>query len=392
MGNNQKSKVVLIQCNNYENEAVYEAVQKGLDLLGGIGVFVHPDEKILLKPNLLRKATPEQAVTTHPAVLRAVAKILREQGYEKLTYGDSPGSVIAPFKVAETAGLKQVAEEFSLEEGDFTTGVKIDFPEGKAVKGFSICKGVADADSIINLCKMKTHGLERLTGAVKNTYGCVSGFNKGAGHAQYPDADNFAKMLADLNMLIKPKLHIMDGIMAMEGNGPGSGDPIPMNVILISADPVALDSVFCHLVNVDPQALPTNVYGEIYGAGKAHSEDIEVVTEDGIITCGEAFTKYGNAKFNVNRSDFKKEKPGKNGRKPYIVKEKCIKCGICVDICPVEGKALHMEKGSGIAPQYDYDKCIRCYCCQEMCPQKAIEVKMPFIVKLLGVKKKANNH
>ncbi|NLX93314.1 MAG: DUF362 domain-containing protein [Clostridiales bacterium] len=389
MENTPKSKVVLIHCPVYDNEAVFEALQKGINLLGGLEAFVQKDEKILLKPNLLRKAAPEQAVTTHPTVFRAIAKLLREQGYSNLLYGDSPGSVMTPFKVAQAAGLKPAADEFNLLEGDFMNGVKIDFPEGKAVKSFSICKGVVDADAIINLCKMKTHALVRVTGAVKNTYGCVSGFNKGAGHAKYPDADNFSKMLADLNVLVKPKLHIMDGIMAMEGNGPGSGDPTPMNVLLISADPVALDSVFCHLVALDPQRVPTNVYAEIYGVGKSHSKDIEVVTEDGVITCEEAFAKYGNPKFNVNRGELKKENPGKKGRKPHIVKEKCIKCGICVDICPVEEKALSMDKKAGTIPQYDYDKCIRCYCCQEMCPQKAIEVKTPLMVRLLGTKVKS---
>ena len=231
---------------------------------------------------------------------------------------------------------------------------------------------------------MKTHALTRITGAIKNSYGCVSGFNKGAGHAKYPDSDNFSKMLADLNVLVKPKLHIMDAIMAMEGNGPGSGDPTPMNVLLIATDPVALDSVFCHLIDVDPQSVPTNVYAEIYGVGKSHSRDIDVITESGVISCEEAFAQYGNPKFNVDRGILKKEKPGKAGRKPYIVKEKCIKCGICVDICPVEEKALRMDKKAGTVPQYDYDKCIRCYCCQEMCPQKAIEVKIPFLVRLLG--------
>ena len=386
MKNKYKSKVALIRCSEYENEIVYEAVKKGINLLGGLASFVKQDEKILLKPNLLRKATPEQAVTTHPTVFRAIAKLLREQGYEKLSYGDSPGSVIAPFKVAEASGLKEPAEEFKIEEADFTNSVKIDFPDGKSVKDFSICKGAADTDAIINLCKMKTHALERITGAIKNSYGCVSGLNKGAGHAKYPDSNSFAKMLADLNMVIKPKLHIMDGIMAMEGNGPGSGDPTPMNVILISADPVALDSVFCHLIRLDPQAVPTNVYGEIYGVGQSHSDDIDVLTEAGTITCEEAFLAYGNPNFNVNRGVLKRNLHGAAGRNPFIVKDKCIKCGICVDSCPVEGKALSMEKGNDLIPQYDYDKCIRCYCCQEMCPQKAIEVKTPFLVKLLGRK------
>lgn len=389
MKNTLKSKVVLIPCAVYDNETVFEAVKKGINLLGGIESLIQKDEKILLKPNLLRKATPEEAVTTHPTVFRAIAKLLREQGYDKLSYGDSPGSVITPFKVAQAAGLKPAAGEFKLLEGDFTSGVKIDFPQGKAVKSFSLCKGVVDADAIINLCKMKTHALVRITGAVKNSYGCVSGFSKGAGHAKYPDADNFSKMLADLNVLVKPKLHIMDGIMAMEGNGPGSGDPTPMNVLLFSTDPVTLDSVFCHLVALDPQSVPTNVYAEVYGVGKSHSEDIDIVTEDGLIGCEEAFAKYGNPKFNVNRDNLRKEKPGKKGRKPYIVKEKCIKCGICVDICPVEEKALSMDKKAGTIPQYDYDKCIRCYCCQEMCPQKAIQVKTPIMVRLLGARTKS---
>ena len=72
-------------------------------------------------------------------------------------------------------------------------------------------------------------------------------------------------MLVDLNQYVKPRLYIMDGIVAMEGNGPGSGDPAPMNVMLMSQDPVALDSVFCNLVHLNPEMVPTNYHGEKIG-------------------------------------------------------------------------------------------------------------------------------
>lgn len=114
---------------------------------------------------------------------------------------------------------------------------------------------------------MKTHALERITGAVKNSYGFVYGLHKAKGHTQYPSADSFARMLIDLNKCVKPKLYIMDGITAMEGNGPGSGDPVAMKVMLLSADPVALDSVFCYLVSLKPSLVPTNYHGEKMGLG-----------------------------------------------------------------------------------------------------------------------------
>ncbi len=391
MGSEQKSKVVLIPCNEYKSDLVYEAVKQGINLLGGFEAFIGKDEKILLKPNLLKKALPEAAVTTHPAVFGAVAKLLRESGYTKLGWGDSPGVGPPQSKVSETAGIKQAAAEYNLEEADFGTGIKTVFSEGRTVNSFIICKGVHDCDAIINLCKMKTHALERITGAVKNTFGCVYGFNKGTEHAKYPDPDSFAKMLSDLNVLIKPRLHIMDAVVAMEGNGPGSGDPVPMNLLLFSTDPVAMDSVFCSLVHLDPSIVPTNTYGEIYGVGKWHSKDIEIITTEGIISIEKATEIFGNPHFNVNRGEAKYGKINMFSRltskRPYIVKDKCIKCGICVDSCPLEKKALSMNKEANSVPVYDYTKCIRCYCCQEMCPQKAIHVKTPFLAVLLDKKK-----
>lgn len=391
-----KSKVAIMRCENYEPENVGKALRMGMELIGGVEKFFNRQEQILLKPNLLVKASPEKCVTTHPAVFGGVIQLLQEQNFMNVCYGDSPGNPIGGVeKTAEGSGLKQEAEKYGIPLENFSEGVSVDFPEGCACQNFTICKGVLDVDGIINLCKMKTHQLERITGAVKNTFGCVYGINKMAFHAKYPDAASFGKMLIDLNKLVKPRLHIMDGIMAMEGNGPQSGTPVAMKVLLISEDPVAIDVLFSRLVHLDPLLVPTNLYGEEYGLGNGSFDKIELLTEQGTITLDQAIAEFGNPEFDVYRgkesdTQLNMLKPfvGLFQKRPYIIKDKCISCGICVDSCPIGKSALKFPKdrsGKGV-PKYDYSNCIRCYCCQELCPQKAIEVKMPFMTKMLDRK------
>ncbi len=382
----EKSKVALLVCKDYGEKHVDQAIKEGMDLLGGAEAFFEREEKILLKPNLLGKASPEKAVTTHPAVFKAVGKYLKEHGYNNLYYGDSPGNPIGASKVAAECGIKAPAEEAGILPADFSKGTQVSFDEGKKEKQFMISNGILECDGIINLCKMKTHQLERITGAAKNIFGAVYGLNKGAFHAKYTDADSFAEMIADLNNFLRPRLHIMDGILAMEGNGPQSGTPIKMNVILMSTDPIALDTVFCYLINLKPELVPTNRYGYEYGVGTMKAEEIEILTADGERTIEEAAEIYGNKKYDVYKGTDQKTQirllqpiQPLLQKKPYILKEKCVKCGICVNSCPLEKKALELRE----YPQYDYSLCIRCYCCQEMCPQKAIDVKVPFLAKLM---------
>ena len=186
-------------------------------------------------------------------------------------------------------------------------------------------------------------------------------------------------MLVDLNLLIKPKFFVMDGITAMEGNGPGSGDPKNMNVLLFSDDPVAMDSVFCRLIDLNPDFVPTVTFGDESGLGQ--KDDIEII--------GEPLKSFIDNTFRVQRIPIKDESfrmsfvpKIKNLiiRRPYIEKDKCIKCGICVDTCPLKEKAVYFKNDKkDIPPVYNYHRCIRCYCCQEMCPQKAIKVKTPLL-------------
>ena len=376
-----KSKVVLLPCREYDEEKIYMLLKQGLDFLGGVETLIPKDAKILLKPNLLKKAEVEKAVITHPVVVGAFAGILRESGYENIVLADSCGHGTTQAVICGT-GMDTYLEKYHIPAVDYSEGVKTAYPQGVQAKEFILPKELLEQDCVISLSKMKTHALERITGAVKNSYGFVYGFHKAKGHTQYPSADSFARMLIDLNKCVAPKLYVMDGIVAMEGNGPGSGDPVSMNVLLMSTDPVALDSVFSRLVYLKPEMVPTNYHGEKMGLGTWKEEEITLLTPDGEISMAEAVKKYGNPDFNVDRTEVRKNIWTRMAgalnifqKKPYIEADKCVRCGICVQSCPVPGKAVDFRKGKDKPPVYDYKKCIRCFCCQEMCPKKAIKVK-----------------
>ena len=376
-----KSKVVLLPCGEYDEEKIYSLLKQGLDLLGGVEALIPKEAKILLKPNLLKKAEVEKAVITHPVVVGAFARILRENGYEHIVLADSCGHGTTQAVIRGT-GMDTYLEKYHIPAIDYSEGVKTAYPQGIQAKEFILPKELLDQDCVISLSKMKTHALERITGAVKNSYGFVYGFHKAKGHTQYPSADSFARMLIDLNKCVAPKLYVMDGIVAMEGNGPGSGDPVPMNVMLMSTDPVALDSVFSCLIYLKPEMVPTNYHGEKMGLGTWKEEKITLMAPDGEISMADAVKRYGNPDFNVDRTEVRKNIWTRMAgalkifqKKPYIETDKCVRCGICVQSCPVPGKAVDFRKGKDKPPVYDYRKCIRCFCCQDMCPKKAIKVK-----------------
>ena len=376
-----RSKVAIVRCGSYNTEEVRKAVSRGLELMGGAESFVKQGEKILLKVNLLVGEVPEKCVNTHPAVFRAVAEMFAAKG-AIVQYGDSPGFG-APNAAAKKSGIADVADELKIELVDFKEGREVFFEQGNQNKSFYIANGVLNADGLISLPKMKTHALERFTGAVKNQFGCVVGMRKGEFHVKLPDATDFARMLVDLNSFVKPRLYIMDGIMAMEGNGPRGGTPRAMNVLLFSTDPVALDATASRMINLNPLYVPTTLVGGQTGAGTFNEEEIEIV--------GDALKDFICMDFNVERTPVKTVKKNsvntflKNRliAKPVIIEDKCTQCGTCVHSCPVEGKAINwLNEDKTKAPVYDYKKCIRCYCCQEMCPESAIVLKDPVIIKV----------
>lgn len=375
------SKVALIRCENYHYDNVKQSVKRGLNLLGGPLEFAIPKEKILLKPNLLSADPPERCCTTHPSVFKAVAEVFLEASIN-LTYGDSPG-VHKPHTASQKCGLAQVAKQLNIDLADFVAGKEIFFKEGIQNKKFILANGVLESDGIISIPKLKTHGLTGITGCIKNQFGCIPGPLKGEFHVKMPDINDFSRMLADLNSYLKPRLYIMDGIMAMEGNGPRGGDPKKMSVILFSTDPVALDATVCRMIKLNPKFVPTIVIGEEAGLGTFYENDIEILGDD--------LESFIDTSFVVRREPVKPFKYESSIRllrnplvpKPYIDASKCIKCGLCLDMCPVEPKALFWHKGDkSTPPSYAYKRCIRCYCCQEICPESAIYLKTPLLRKL----------
>jgi len=377
-----KSKVALVRCQSYSYDIVLEAVQKGIDLLGGIDAFSKPGEKILLKPNVLIGSSPDSCICTHPSVFKAAGTLFKQSG-ATVYYGDSPAFGPSGINMM-ISGLKKTGDESGFIPAEFDTGRPVSHSKAILVKEFTIANGVLDCDGVISLPKFKTHGLTRFTGAIKNQFGCVPGLLKGSFHSRLPDIHDFSTMLVDLNVLIRPRLYIMDGIIAMEGNGPRNGKTREMNLILLSTDPVALDATACRIVNLDPVIVPTAMPGEKAGLGFYHSENIEIT--------GEPLESFFTADFDiirtppvsiVERSKFRNFVKNRITDRPVIDKKLCTGCGTCIKMCPVEPKAVDWPHGENLGkPVHYYDRCIRCFCCQETCPEGAITIKRSFLSRL----------
>jgi uncharacterized protein (DUF362 family)/Pyruvate/2-oxoacid:ferredoxin oxidoreductase delta subunit len=377
----KKARVIIIRCDTYADGQVLTAIQKGVDMLGGISVFVKPGERIVMKPNILIGTDPDKGVTTHPAVFRAVGKLLKDAGVS-VSYGDSPSFGKSEPNLRKS-GLKEVGDKLGFIVADFDSGRSVSHKDALLVKKFVVANGVLDSDGLVSLPKFKTHGLVRFTGAVKNQFGCVPGLLKSQYHVKLPDPYDFATMLVDLNTLIKPRLYIMDGIVAMEGNGPRSGKLKRLNVLLLSDDPIALDATACRIAYLDPEIVPTSKPGEKAGLGTYHVENIELM--------GEAIESFIDTSFKINRTP---PMPGSGGRfrvflknritqRPVIDKAKCNCCGICITMCSVRPKAVDWYKGDkSRPPRHNYNRCIRCYCCQETCPEGAIYLSSPLLGRI----------
>jgi uncharacterized protein (DUF362 family)/Pyruvate/2-oxoacid:ferredoxin oxidoreductase delta subunit len=384
-----RTRVALLHCDCYEVDTLHRTVLRGFDLLGGLSRFVNKGERVLLKPNILAGCSPGRAVTTHPAVMEAVIQILQEAAVQ-VTYGDSSG-ITRSLPAARDSGLAAVAERYGVEMGDFEHGRQVVLNHGSRNGGglrrlprVPLAQVVLETDALFNLPKMKTHQLTRITGAVKNLFGCIPGLSKPALHASHPDALDFSRLLAQLHLRIRPRINILDAILAMEGNGPRNGEPRRVNGIIMSEDPVAADAVFACLIDLDPRFVPTCLAGYEAGIGNYLPEDIEIVGDDlddmlqrqfKVIRAGvgeNALLKYYPTIRNLVLP------------RPVIDEERWKGCGICILACPLPKKALSFNGGgAGAPPVYDYERCIRCCCCQEMCPHRAIELKIPFLGKVL---------
>lgn len=377
----EKTLVALVRCESYDPAELDAAVRRGLDLLGGAQAFFSPGETLLIKPNVLIGDPPDKHTTAHHAVFSAVGRAFQSAG-ARLTYGDSP-AFGPPIASMLTCGMAGAADELGIPLADFVHGETVPFPDGKLIKQFPIAKGVLAADGVIDLAKFKTHALTRLTGAVKNLFGCIPGLVKSEHHATVKDMYQFGRMLFDLATLVKPRLCITDAVVGMEGNGPRNGNPRKVGLLIFASDPTANDAVMARLMNLDPLLVPTLIAAEERQPGSIQNYTL----------LGDPLDEFIVKDYKVNRSPdsvrlnhgiFEKFMHKYTSPRPVIDPEMCTTCGTCVDICPVEPKALSFPtRRRGYAPVFDYDRCIRCYCCQETCPYEAITVKVPFLGRLL---------
>lgn len=373
------SKVSIVRCQDYGFPAVYAGVKRSVDLLGGIGAFIKKGERILIKPNLLAARPIEAAVTTHPDVVRAAIRLVKDADATAIV-GDSPG-IGSALKIAEKCGIADICRDEKAELIELKTLVLVENPGGHTFKRLEVADEALKVDGIINCPKLKTHAQMLLTLGVKNLFGCVPGKRKPQWHlAAGVQSSHFASMLLDLYFFLSPRLTIMDGIIGMEGNGPGSGDPRRLGLLLASTDCLAMDSVITELLGAKTEDLPILKAALERGHKEAELRGIDVVGEaiEDIRVKSFKFPPMISTNF-ADRLPYFIDKRLRKAltARPHVNHNDCTLCNICVDVCPAEV----MQKTSKIG--IDYDRCIRCYCCQEMCPQGAIVSKDGWLKRLI---------
>ena len=384
----EETQVYAASCPDYSQAET--CIRALVEQMGGMGRFVRPGERIVLKANLLRAAPPESAICTHPAVVEAVAKLVKEAGGTPVIC-DSPGGALHKEAVLrslyEKTGMAAAAAAAGAELSMDSSTRTVSLPEGKVLRQAEIITPVAEADGVIDLCKMKTHVLMSMTGAVKNLFGVIPGLSKVGYHATHPDHATFADVLLDLTGYVKPRLSLMDGILAMEGDGPGSsGTPRQVGLLLAAANPLALDTAAGAIMNLPRQDNPVLLAAERRGLTPCRMEDVELIggTVEELRMADYKFP----ASTKSNLMDFlgPLSRPAERlckkalSQTPRIDGAKCVGCGICAKSCP--GQAIAMT-APGKKARISQNACIHCYCCHELCPQKAVELHQSWLGRLL---------
>lgn len=377
--------VSLRECENYQYNKVKESIKKSINDLGGFDKYIKKGEVVLLKVNLLMKRKPEEATTTHPNFVKALAELLLEFGV-KVIIADSPGG---PFNktmlngVYAATGMKKISEELPIKLNYNTNFIEVKNENSLILKKLTVIEVLKEVDKVISVSKLKTHGMVRFTGAVKNMFGTVPGILKAEYHFRMPKIDDFCDALIDICMFSNPILSFMDGIIAMEGEGPSSGKPKHVGVVISSNSPYHLDVIATRVIGINPYKVPTIKRCVQRGLIDEFFKDIKIV--------GENIDKFVKKDFivpEIRSLELIQNNVPKVVKKiinylfqpkPIFNHKNCISCNICKDNCPP--KVIDMINNY---PEVNLDSCIRCFCCHELCPQKTIYIKRPLLMKLIS--------
>jgi uncharacterized protein (DUF362 family)/Pyruvate/2-oxoacid:ferredoxin oxidoreductase delta subunit len=368
--------VSIVRCEDYDFENVKKAVFEALDAIAAIKLNITKGSRVLVKTNLLMRKSPEDAVTTHPAVVEAIVRYLQDMGC-KVVIGDSPGG---PFTqgslkaVYKATGMVEVAERTGCELNYDTSVLEISNPDAKRLRTMQIIKIAREVDFVVSAAKLKTHGMMTYTGAVKNLFGVIPGLIKADYHLRLNSVDNFADHLVDICEAVKPVFSIIDGVDGMEGDGPSAGEKRHVGLIMASNSPYALDGVASKIIGIEPSLVPTIKAASLRNIfdGDLKKVEIKGVQLQELNIEPFKLPKSINVNFIGGRVPKVFEKVVLNNLRPKPVfnYDLCVSCGDCKRSCPPG--IIDMSSGK---PVPDLSKCIRCFCCHELCPKKAVDIK-----------------
>ena len=381
-------KVAISAADEYDVAKIKNILSAHFEALG-IDIARMKGKNVVIKPNLVMKKPPETAATTHPAVIRALLLILNEAGIEP-TIAESPGGVYSAQRMDgfyRVCGMYDAASELRVKFNTDISAEMLTFAEGKSVKSFHIISPIAGADIIFDVCKLKTHSLTAMSGAVKNLFGTVPGIEKFEMHAAHPDYDDFESMICDLCDMHCRRCEVIavtDAIIGMEGDGPTGGDPKKIGCIVTSTNPFASD-LSCEKI-LGFSNVGTVCQSQDRGYIPSSADELEyplLAPEEVAIRDIVPATSHGTSSV----SALKIFSGGIFGKMlsphPEIDIAKCRGCGECKNSCP-QHTIVMVKSGRKTVAHIERKNCIRCYCCQELCPFTAIKTKRNIILKAVS--------